>query len=135
VNDTRPTVLVIDDDADFTALLTFIIEGVGCRAVVANNGFCGLRMARESVPSLILCDFAMPGLDGGKVFRLLQSDPVMVDVPRVLMSGHGCPDLSVIPADAFIAKPIDTQSLRRLLRAFTRSNPAPTPVAVPTEAR
>jgi CheY-like chemotaxis protein len=121
MSDARPTVLVIDDDADFTELLAALIEGTGCRAAVANNGFCGLRMAREVSPSLILCDFSMPGLDGEKVFKLLQADAAMADVPRVLMSGHGCPDLKIVPADAFIAKPINTHSLRRLLRAFTRS--------------
>jgi len=53
--------------------------------------------------------------------RRLQADPSMANVPRVLMSGYGCPDLTKVPADAFIAKPINTQSLLRLVRAFTRS--------------
>lgn len=123
--DHQPTVLVIDDDADFAALMATIIESTGCRAVVATDGLMGLGLAREIDPDLILCDWSMPGLDGADVVQLLQADPDMADVPRVLMSGHGCPDLRAIPADAFIAKPIDTQSLRRLLRAFTRSQRVP----------
>lgn len=126
MTDSRPTVLVIDDDADFVDLLASLIEVSGCRAVATTNSFAGLRLAHECSPSLILCDMSMPGLDGEKVLRMLHSDPELAEVPRVLMSGFGCPDLRSIPADAFIAKPINTQSLQRLLRAFTRCHvPAP----------
>lgn len=116
--------LVIDDDADFAEFIASIIEGADCRAVVATDGPAGLRLAQEFSPDLILCDLSMPGFGGEQVLRELQADPAMADVPRVLMSGYGCPDLRVIPADAFIAKPINTQSLRRLVRAFTRSHEA-----------
>ena len=112
--------LVIDDDADFGELISLIIEGAGCRAIVALDGLFGLGLASEVSPALILCDYSMPGLSGEEVLRCLQDDPALADVPRVLMSAYGCPDLRKIPADAFIAKPIDTQSLRRLVRAFTR---------------
>jgi len=114
---------VIDDDANFAELLAAIIEETGCRAIVALDGLFGLTLAGEISPSLILCDFSMPGLDGADIMRALHEDPKMAEVPRVLMSGHGCPDLRVIPADAFIAKPINTHSLQRLLRAFTRPRP------------
>jgi CheY-like chemotaxis protein len=121
VSVSQQTVLVIDDDPDFAELVASIIEGADCRTIVATDGLTGLRLAREFSPALILCDVSMPGVDGEDVMRSLQEDPTMADVPRVLMSGFGCPDLRRIPADAFIAKPIDTQSLRRLVRAFTRS--------------
>jgi CheY-like chemotaxis protein len=121
VEQTQRTVLVIDDDADFVQFIAVVIEGADCPCVVATNGSDGLRLAREFSPALILCDLCMPGdLDGMEIMRRLQADPVLADIPRVLMSGHGCPDLRIIPADAFIAKPINTQSLRRLVRAFTR---------------
>jgi len=113
---------VIDDDADFANLVASVIESAGCHSVVATDGLMGLGLAQEISPALILCDFSMPGLSGAEVLQSLQADPAMADVPRVLMSGHGCPDLRAVPADAFIAKPIDTQSLRRLVRAFTRSH-------------
>jgi phosphoserine phosphatase RsbU/P len=125
VADIQPTVLVIDDDAQFAELIASIIESEACRAVVATDGLAGLRLAREFFPALILCDFLMPGLNGADVLRRLHKDPAMAHVPRVLMSGHGCPDLRAIPVDAFIAKPINTQSLRRLVRAFTRSQNVP----------
>ena len=121
VSTVPPIVIVIDDDPDFVEFIASIIEGEDCRAVVAIDGLSGLILAREVRPALILCDFSMPGFDGGEVFQALQADPAMANVPRVLMSGHGCPDLRVIPADAFIAKPINTHSLRRLVRAFTRA--------------
>ncbi len=124
----QPIVLVIDDDADFVEFVASIIEGAECRAIVAKDGFSGLLLAREVRPTLILCDYSMPGFDGGELLLALQDDPTLAQVPRVLMSGYGCPDLRAIPADAFIAKPINTQSLLRLVRAFTRSPKAAMPV-------
>ena len=124
----RPIVLVIDDDANFVELIASLIESTDCRSVVARDGFSGLLLAREVRPALILCDYSMPGFDGGELLQALEEDPAMAHVPRVLMSGYGCPDLQVIPADAFIAKPINTQSLLRLVRAFTRSPKASIPV-------
>ena len=119
--DRQPIVIVIDDDADFVQFIASIIEGENCRAIVATDGLSGLILARECSPALVLCDLSMPGFDGAEVLQAMQADPAMSNVPRVLMSGHGCPNLQVIPADAFIAKPINTQSLRRLVRAFIRA--------------
>jgi CheY-like chemotaxis protein len=121
VQDAQHIVLVIDDNADFAFFVASIIDCAECRGIVATSGTDGLRMAREFMPSLILCDLVMPGtLNGVEVLQRLEADPITTDIPRVLMSGHGCPDLTIIPADAFIAKPINTHSLRRLVRAFTR---------------
>ena len=113
----------IDDDPNFVEFIASIIECENCRSVVATDGHTGVLLAREVRAKLVLCDYTMPGFDGGQVMRALQDDPVMKDVPRVLMSGNGCPDLRKVPADAFIAKPIDTSSLRRLVRAFTQPRP------------
>ena len=89
VEENRQTVLVIDDDADFGELIALVIEGAGCRAVVAHDGLYGLGLASEISPALILCDYSMPGLTGEDVLCALQADPAMADVPRVLMSGLG----------------------------------------------
>lgn len=118
------SVLIIDDDLVFAEFVATIIEAAGCRAIIATNGMDGLRMAREFSPGLILCDLVMPGVGGDEVLQELKSDSATAEIPRVLMSGHGCPDLRVIPADAFIAKPISTHSLRRLIRAFARPHEA-----------
>ena len=118
--DTRRTVLVIDDDADFAALVASMIESPHCRAVVATDGFAGLSLAQALCPSLILCDLSMPDFGGDEIMRKLQADPEMAHVPRVLLSGYGCPDLRTVPANAFIGKPFNVEFLRRLVDGFTR---------------
>jgi CheY-like chemotaxis protein len=120
VSRAEQTVLVIDDDPAFAEFVAAIVESVGCRAIIATNGMDGLRLAREFSPGLILCDLVMPGVGGDEVLQELRDDPATSELVRVLMSGHGCPDLRVIPADAFIAKPVSTHSLRRLVCAFAR---------------
>jgi CheY-like chemotaxis protein len=132
----HPIVLVIDDDPNFVEFVASIIEVENCRCVVATDGLTGYLLARETRADLVLCDYTMPGgFDGGAVMRALRDDPATQNVPRVLMSGYGCPDLKAIPADAFIEKPINTQSVLRLVRAFlsSRLTGAGNPHALPVE--
>ncbi len=114
------TVLVIDDDAAFAYFVASIIHCAEYCTAVATDGAEGLRLARSILPALVLCDLSMSGLDGVQVLQMLRDDPITANVPRILMSGFVRPDLRAIPADAFIAKPVDTPSLRRLVRAFTK---------------
>ena len=113
-------VLVIDDDVSFAYLTASFIDCAEYRAVIATDGTEGVRLAREISPALVLCDLSMPGLGGVEVLRLLQDNPATADIPRVLMSGYACPSLRGVAADAFIAKPFKPESVRRLVRTFTR---------------
>jgi CheY-like chemotaxis protein len=122
--DSRKIVLVIDDDDDFGELVASIIESEHCSAVVASDGFEGMSLAQTLSPALILCDLAMPIFGGDEVMRKLQTDPDLSHIPRVLLSGYGCPDLRLVPANAFIAKPFNTEFLRRFVGGFTRPQDA-----------
>jgi PAS domain S-box-containing protein len=79
-------VLVIDDELDSRTLLTHMIEEFGCHVISANSGEQGLHMAREFRPHLITVDLMMPQLDGWQVIRALKADPVLRDIPVVVVS-------------------------------------------------
>ena len=62
------SVLVIDDNMDTAdSLARFLRVGVGHEVRVAYDGASGLRMATADVPDAVVCDIAMPKLDGLKV--------------------------------------------------------------------
>ena len=106
-------VLIIDDDPGMTEAVKEILEAAGHSTAVARNAFHGLRLAREVMPSVIVCDMVMPHMAGSDVFRTLASDPATAGIPRVLMTGHGNADRSC--ADGFLLKPFEPHAMLSLL--------------------
>ena len=78
--------LVIDDESDSRLLLTHLLEEFGCQVIAANSGEQGLRMAREFKPQIITVDLLMPEMDGATVIRALKADPLLRDIPLVVVS-------------------------------------------------
>jgi len=112
--DTRPLVLVADDDKDILQLLRLRLELLGYAVVQAVNGVEALELAREQEPSLAILDVMMPGLDGLEVVRQLRAGnsriPVILLTARIQES-----DVSAgiaAGADAYLGKPFDAADLR-----------------------
>ncbi len=81
-------VLIVEDSADISQSLKFLIEREGYEAVIANSGFEGCRMAMEEDPDLILMDLSLPDLNGIDVTREIRSHVETSDVPIVCVSSY-----------------------------------------------
>ncbi|TIC79295.1 response regulator [Nocardioides sp. GY 10127] len=63
-----PSVLVVDDDADFRAMVRLRLEDVGVRVHEASTGDAALMaITTGSVPDLVIADLRLPGIDGREV--------------------------------------------------------------------
>jgi len=80
----RYSILLVDDDRTSRYLLRGLLSHMNCRAVEAENGAQGLRMAGELRPDLIILDLAMPDLSGFEVLQRLKHDPVTREIPVVI---------------------------------------------------
>ena len=102
-------ILLVDDDPATIQLLTKILSDVG-NLRFAVSGEDALRLARASVPDLILLDAEMPGMSGFLVCAALKADPVLADVPVIFVTSHAEPEFEVsgfeLGAADFIAKPV-----------------------------
>ncbi|MCG8605393.1 PAS domain S-box protein, partial [bacterium] len=58
------TVLLVDDDSDTQYAVRYILEEVGYTVFVANDGNEALQQAESIMPSMVLMDMMMPGMDG-----------------------------------------------------------------------
>src|SRR5260370_776486 len=76
----RPLILIIDDVRENRELVAGEVRSLGYRAVVADGGADGLRLARELRPSLALVDVVMPGFDGFKVAAAIKTLQSFVQV-------------------------------------------------------
>lgn len=80
-------ILIVDDEADFTAMTAMALEGTGkYQARQENRASHALAAAREFHPELILLDVMMPERDGGDVLAELEADPVTRNIPVVFLT-------------------------------------------------
>ncbi|MCH9687126.1 MAG: response regulator [Deltaproteobacteria bacterium] len=85
----RPTVLVVDDDADARTLLERYLDEVGYHVVSVDSGEAALRCAQTLRPALITLDLHMPGTNGWQVLQQLRADPSLCDTPVIVCSVDG----------------------------------------------
>ena len=118
---TSPHILVVDDEPDIRSLLKEILEDEGFDISVAENASDARAARRHRRPDLILLDIWMPDTDGISLLKEW-SDGGHVDVPVIMMSGHGTVETAVeatrLGAYDFIEKPL---SIAKLLLTVQRA--------------
>jgi signal transduction histidine kinase/CheY-like chemotaxis protein len=124
--DTRPLVLVIDDDVDTIEVLQGYLEPAGYRMFGAQSGHEGILRARELRPRLITLDIQMPGLDGWGVLDILKSDETLNLIPVIIISVTDQSHMigSVYPQVQALTKPINRHSFLNTLERAMASSPA-----------
>ncbi len=119
------TVLVIDDDQAVRDLLKNYVNKQGYKVVTAAGGDEGLRLAQKLRPAMITLDVMMPGMDGWMVLSALKTDPLLADIPVVMVSivedkntGYS------LGASDYLIKPVNQEQLRHVLNKY-RSKEGP----------
>lgn len=79
-------VLVVDDSATSRIKLAVAVRALGHEVVDADSGASGLEILRVEAIDLILLDIVMPEMDGYDVLRALGRDPVLSEVPVLVIS-------------------------------------------------
>jgi CheY-like chemotaxis protein len=79
-------VLVADDDPAVAWYFVDVLRRAGCDAQEVHDGAEALDRARRFAPEVVLADIRMPVLDGLRLCRALRADPILGDVPVVLLS-------------------------------------------------
>jgi CheY-like chemotaxis protein len=94
--------------------------------VLAENGPEALALAHDLRPDLILLDVMMPGMDGFEVCCRLRADPVLAEVPIVMVTALDDRNSKLqglaAGADDFLPKPFDRAELRARVQTITRLN-------------
>jgi CheY-like chemotaxis protein len=80
------SVLIVEDDADVRAALAAFLEGEGYKVLEADDGATALRELRARTVCLVLLDLWMPGMNGWEFRAAQMKDPVLADVPVVVIT-------------------------------------------------
>ncbi len=117
-------ILIIDDDPTVRRLLDRALTRSGYQIQLAENGKIGLEKALNQHPSLIICDWLMPGMDGLEVCRQVKGNSILSTTFFILLTSLGSVEDRVkgldAGADDFLCKPIDMSELEARLRAGLR---------------
>lgn len=120
-DDSRPLLLVIDDNADILKLVTTIL-GDEYRTITASNGKEGLRMAAKYIPDLIICDVMMPVMDGLECCRMIKSEVSTSHIPVLMLTACSRDEQRVqgydSGADGYVSKPFNNAVLKSRCRSL-----------------
>jgi PAS domain S-box-containing protein len=115
----RDLVLVIDDDADQRALMARFLHREGFRSRTAAEGETGLALARALRPRAILLDVMMPGTNGWSVLSALKADPVLRDIPVVMVTFVDQRGLAqALGAADYVLKPVRWERFKAVMDRF-----------------
>jgi two-component system response regulator (stage 0 sporulation protein F) len=110
-------ILVVDDDPQVRATIGRALIELGYPVREAADGLSALAILREELPSLVILDYVMPGMDGAEVAREIAAiDP---DLPVIFSTGHSALRALRTAAGedvAILQKPFTLDELDELLR-------------------
>lgn len=68
-------ILIVEDHADTRRALLRLLTAKGYRTQAAADGKEALQILKDQIPSLIILDRMMPGLDGRGFLKMIRKDP------------------------------------------------------------
>ncbi|RMD91067.1 MAG: response regulator [Alphaproteobacteria bacterium] len=118
----RPRILVADDNRINRTVFEALLAPLDVEIIEVEDGAEAIRAAADETPDLVLMDIRMPGTDGLTAIREIRRRRETAVLPVIALSASGRPEdeaaCLAAGADAYLAKPIDSAALYRLLERF-----------------
>ena len=111
--DSRPQILVVDDEPDITTNLAAFLERSGFSTRTAADGEAALQNITEYPPDLVVLDVLMPRLDGREALRRLRRAENWTPVILLTQVGEAFERAMALEegADDYLNKPFDPHEL------------------------
>lgn len=81
-----PTILCVDDSADFLRMVEVLLARRGFRVLTATSGQRALKIFQRSRCSVAILDYLMPGMKGGELAQRLRA--MNPKLPIILHTGY-----------------------------------------------
>lgn len=114
-------ILVIEDDFDTRYVLSLILKTEGYEVVTAADGECGLAVAVEQQPDLVVADIALPVMNGIEMMKRMKSRLETSKIPVFAITAYGPNTInSALAAGARVchAKPLEFKSFLTVVRTL-----------------
>ena len=113
INRTDNSILIIEDDSKFAAIIKNFAQSRNYKTLIALQGEDGWEMAQKYHPSGIILDINLPILNGRQILVLLQSHPTLKDVPVYIISAEDNLGLMGKNTIGELKKPVRLQDLKK----------------------
>jgi DNA-binding response OmpR family regulator len=124
-----PQILLIENDPTLREITAFRLELLGYQVVTLDTAENRLDWLKNALPTLIIVDYVLPGIDGIEFINRLSNDTRTSEIPVVFLSTNG--DLEDVQraynagADEYLVIPYDPMVLEskveRLVSAIAQT--------------
>jgi CheY-like chemotaxis protein len=125
-----PNILLVEEDPTLREITAFRLELLGYEVVSQESAETALEWLRTNLPSLVIVDQFLPGIDGIELLNRLSNDVRTSDIPVMVLSANA--DLDDVQkaynagADEYLVTPYDPfmleSKIRRLISAVTQTS-------------
>lgn len=119
-----PKILVADDDQALSRTLSWILKDNGYEVVTVPGGEGVMEHLMADPFDLLLLDIMMPKVDGLQLLERVKGEPVLADLPVLMISSMQPEEATVkslgLGAADFIAKPFRVRELLARVKAHLR---------------
>ena len=115
-----PKILLVEDNEMNRDMLSRRLIRRGFEVETAIDGSQGIAMARSTSPDLILLDMGLPEMDGWEVYKQMQSDDKLKDIPVIIVTARNSSFEEILARERagvndYVTKPFLPNDLRKSL--------------------
>lgn len=107
------SVLIVEDQSDLSEVLSLVLEGQNIKTEQANNGLVALELLKNKHFDAVLCDIAMPEMNG--IDCLTKALSLGISAPFIFITGQTNPKFIIqairLGAIDFITKPFSNEEI------------------------
>jgi len=118
-------ILVVDDDPDILEAIKLLLEDQGYSVETAQNGNILQFLDETNLPSVIILDVLLSGMDGREIAEKLRQKRETHAIPIVMISANpgAAEDCVKRGANAFLAKPFEIDDLLNVIHKYVPERP------------
>ena len=114
------TILCVEDEPEMIDLMQLILSRRGYQVKGARGGVEGIQLIRELHPDLVLLDLMMPDMDGWEVYKEMQADDSLRQIPVIIVTARNSSFEEIIARERagvsdYLTKPFLPNDLRKSL--------------------
>ena len=120
----RQSVLVVEDEEDIMEVIRFNLEKEGYEVYQALSGEKALQVIENNLPSLVLLDLMLPGINGLDLCRIFKQNDRTKAIPVIMLTAKS-EDADIVAglemgAEDYITKPFSPRVLLARVRTVLR---------------
>ncbi|WP_295711323.1 response regulator [Mucilaginibacter sp.] len=110
-------ILVIEDDEDILDSIDTLLSlnNFEVKGITQTDDI--IAVVKANNPDLVLTDYILPGMNGGKICQVIKNDKELAHIPVILMTAYHKQAIAIgnFGHDAYLPKPFENQHLVNII--------------------